>query len=272
MTSRVHRAVNGEKLMILARSATRISAAVFLLALSYSAVCMGQEAHTAASSARVRDELLRIVNEQFSAITRGDMAAYGSSMSEDLLYIPDWGTVYSKQQILARTLRTFNEGVGKIFQDVRDVHVVDHGNSAILTCEVVERMIYGDQELRDKLRRTVHFVRRNGRWLAVMIQFTTVPESHRIAVKTDSTVLDAYVGRYAWTSGLVNTFSREGGSLVSQWRPTSSKNEQLPLNDSTFFFRDDFGLVIFEKDSTGRVTHYIYRRADGQEFRADRMP
>lgn len=257
--------------MKLATSAIRIGALVLLLCLSYSAACMSQEAGTIARSARTHAELLQIVTDQFSAITRGDMAAYGSSMAEDLLYIPDWGTVYSKQEILARTLRTFNEGVGKIFQDVRDVYVVDHGNSAILTCEVVERVIYGDQEFRDKLRRTVYFVRRNGRWLAVMIQFTTVPESHRIAVETDSTALDAYVGRYAWASGLVNTLNREGGRLMSQWRATGPKIEEFPLNDTTFFARDDLGVLIFKKDNAGRVTHYIYRRADGQEFRANRI-
>jgi len=105
----------------------------------------------------------------------------------------------------------------------------------------------------------------------VMIQFTTVPESHQMSVETDSPTLDAYVGRYAWTSGLVNTFSREGGKLMSQWRATGSKSEQLPLNDSTFFARDDLGFVIFRKDKAGRVTHYIYRRPDGQEFRANRI-
>jgi ketosteroid isomerase-like protein len=223
-------------------------------------------------SARTQAELLRIINDQFSAITRGDMPAYGSSMADELLYIPDWGTVYSKQQILARTLRTFNEGVGKIFQDVRDVHVVDFGNSAIFTCDVVERVIYGDQELMYRLRRTIHFVRRDGRWLAVMIQFTTVPESHRVAVKADSSVLDAYAGRYVWTSGLVNTLTLEDGRLMSQWRPTGSKTEELPLNDSTFFARDDLGVLVFNRDNAGRVTHYIYRRADGQELKAKRMP
>jgi ketosteroid isomerase-like protein len=252
-------------------SVSHTYALVLVLALSYPAPCGAQNASATASSARTQAELLRIVNDQFSAITRGDMAAYGSSMADELLYIPDWGTVYSKQQILARTLRSFNEGVGKIFQDVRDVHVVDLGNSAIFTCEVVERVIYGDQEFRDRLRRTVHFVRRDGRWLAVMIQFTTVPESHRIAVKADSSVLDAYVGRYAWTSGLVNTLTREDGRLMSQWRPTGSKTEELPLDDSTFFARDDLGVLVFKRDNDGHVTHYIYRRPDGQEFKANRI-
>lgn len=162
-------------------------------------------------SADTRAQLLQIVNEQFAAIIRGDLA-------------------------------------------------------------VCERVIYGGQEFRDRLRRTVHFVRRNDRWLAVMIQFTTVPESHQVSVEMDSSALDAYVGRYAWTSGLVNTISREGGKLMSQWRATGSKSEQLALNDSTFFARDDLGVVIFKKDNAGRVTHYIYRRPDGQEFKANRIP
>jgi hypothetical protein len=199
------------------------------------------------------------------------MAAYGSSMADDLIYIPDWGTVYSKQQILARTLRSFKEGVGKKFEDIRDVHVVEDGRSAILTCEVIERVIYGDQELRDRLRRTVHFVRRKGRWQAVLIQFTAVPENHRVAVHIDPARVDAYVGRYLWTSGLVNTITKEGDKLMSQWRVTGSKTEQLPLDETTFFARDDLGETIFVKNDAGLVTHYIYRRGDGQEFRAKRI-
>ena len=230
-----------------------------------------QEPRTGAALSGTEPELLRIVTDQFSAIERGDMAAYGSSMADDLLYIPDWGTVYSKREILARTLRSFKEGVGKKFEDIRDVHVVQDGGSAILTCEVIERVIYGNQEFRDRLRRTVHFVPRNGRWLAVLIQFTTVPENHHIAVQSDSMRLDAYVGRYLWTSGLVNTITREGGKLMSQWRATGSRTELLPINETTFFARDDLGQTIFVKNDAGQVTHYIYRRADGQEFRAKRI-
>jgi hypothetical protein len=63
----------------------------------------------------------------------------------------------------------------------------------------------------------------------------------------------------------------DGGKLMSQWRPTGSKTEQLPLNDSTFFARDDLGQMIFVKNDAGRITHYIYRRPDGQQFRAERI-
>ena len=240
-------------------------------ALCIAQLSPAQEPRTGAALSRTGAELLRIVTDQFSAITRGDMAAYGSSMADDLIYIPDWGTAYSKPQILARTLRSFKEGVGKKFEDIRDVHVVEDTGSAIFTCEVTERVIYGDQEFRDRLRRTVHFVRRNGRWQAVLIQFTTVPENHHVAAQIDSPRLDAYVGRYLWTSGLVNTITREGDKLVSQWRATGSKTELLPLNETTFFSRDDLGETIFVKNDEGRVTHYIYRRADGQEFRAKRI-
>ena len=253
------------------KTMTRINSLVALLPLLYSTPCWSQEQRSRATSSETRAELLRIVTDQFSAITRGDMAAYGASMAEELMYIPDWGTVYTKKEILARTLRTFNEGVGKKFEDIRDVRVIDDGHSAILTCQVIEHVIYGDQKLSDKLRRTVHFVRRDGRWLADLIQFTTVPENRRAAVRVDSARLDAYVGRYAWGSGLVNTFANEGGKLMSQWRTTSSKVEQLPLNDSTFFIRDDLGQITFMKDGAGRVTHYVYRRPDGQEFRANRI-
>ena len=230
-----------------------------------------QEPRTDAALSRTEAELLRIVTDQFSAITRGDMAAYGSSMADDLIYITHLGTVYSKPEILARTLRYFKEGMGRKFSDIRDVHVVEDTGSAIFTCEVTRQTTYGDQKFRERLQRTVHFVRRNGRWQAVLIQLTVVPENHHVAAQIDSPRLDAYVGRYLWTSGMVNTITREGGKLMSQWRATGSKTELLPLNETTFFGRDDLGETIFVKNDAGRVTHYIYRRADGQEFRAKRI-
>ena len=223
------------------------------------------------ASAATRAELIRIVTEQFSAIVRGDMGTYGKDMAEELIYIPDNGIAQSKKQVLARTLRNFKAGVVKKFEDIQDVRVIENGESAILVCQLNEYLIYKGHEFVDRLRRSEHFVRRNGRWQAVLIQWTGIPVNHRAPVRIDSKKLDAYVGRYEWTNGLINTITKEDGKLMSQWRADGSRDELLPLNDTTFFARDDLGETIFVQNGVSRVTQYIYRRPDGQEFRAKRI-
>jgi len=237
--------------------------------LSVCSFSQDQPANTASPAARA--ELIRIVTGQLAAIGRGDMDTYGKDMAEELIYIPSDGGLYSKEQILARTLRYFKAGVGKKFDDLQDVQVIENGDSAILTGKVMEHVIYGEREFAERFQRSEHFVRRDGRWQAVLIQFTLIPENHRTPVKIDPKRLDECGGRYAWTEGLINTITKEDGKLLSQFRKEGTKVELLPLNDTTFFTRDDLSETIFMKDRHGRVTHYVYRRPDGQEVCAQRI-
>jgi hypothetical protein len=244
---------------------------VSLVGILFSLQSFGQDQSLGSASAATRADLIRIVTEQFSAIVRGDMEAYGKDMAEELIYIPDNGIAQSKEQVLARTLRNFKAGVVKKFEDIQDVRVIENGQSAILICQLNEHVIYDGHEFVDRLRRSEHFVRRNGRWQAVLIQWTAIPVNHRAPVKIDSNKLDAYVGRYEWTNGLINTITKEHGKLMSQWRADGTKVELIALNDTTFFARDDLGETSFVKNGASKVTQYIYRRPDGQEFRAKRI-
>jgi hypothetical protein len=220
---------------------------------------------------RLRAELIRIVNEQFAAIERGDMETYGKDMAPELLYVPDTGIAWSKEEVLARTLRFFQAGVVKKFEDIKDVRVFENGDSAIHICQLTERLIYEGGEYVDRLRRSEHFIRRDDRWQAVLVQWTAIPINHRPAVQIDPKKLDAYVGRYKWTNGLSNTITKVDGKLMSHWREGGSKEELLALDDKTFFLKNDLGQTIFVRNRNHRVTHYVYRRSDGQEFVAKRI-
>lgn len=244
---------------------------VSLVGILFSFQSFGQDQPLGSASAATKAELTRIVTEQFSAIERGDMEAYGKHMADELIYVPDTGIAWSKEQVLARTLRYFKAGVGKKFDGIHDVRVIENGDSAILICQLDEHLIYDGGEFVDRLRRSEHFVRRNGQWLAVLIQWTAISVDHRAPAKTDPKKLDAFVGRYLWTSGLINTITKDDGKLMSHWREGGSKEEVFPLNDTTFFVRGDPGQMIFVRNGDGRVTQYIYRRSDGQEFRAKRV-
>jgi len=222
-------------------------------------------------SASTQAELARIVTEQLDAIGRGDMQAYGKDMADELLYIPSDGSVFSKPQILERTLRFHDAGVGKKFEPLEDVRVIENGNSAILMARVVEHMYYRGTDIVGRYQRTQHFVRRDGRWQATLIQFTEIPENHLPRASVPAEMLRRYVGRYALTDGLINRITEEDGKLMSCFRRACTKNELVPLSDSRFRTAGDSGDVIFVTDFTGRATHYVYRYPDGQEIIATRL-
>jgi len=56
-----------------------------------------------------------------------------------------------------------------------------------------------------------------------------------------------------------------GGKLMAQETGDDKPSELQPLNETTFFVDGDDGLVIFEKDASGKVSHYVYR-TKGQEL------
>lgn len=226
---------------------------------------------TARPPASTQAELERIVTEQLDAIGRGDMQTYGKDMADELLYIPSDGGVFSKPQILERTLRFHNAGGGKKFEPLQDVRVFENGNSAILTARVVEHMYYRGTDIVGRYQRTQHFVRRDGRWLATLIQFTEIPENHLPRAKVPGKMLRRYVGRYALTDGLINTVTEENGKLLSCFRQDCRKDELVPIGGSRFRTTGDVGDVIFVTDPSGRVSHYVYRYPDGQEIIATRL-
>lgn len=249
-----------------------VSICILMSGLSLPCRSLSQIPSQENASSATKTELIRIVTEQLAAIGRGDMKTYGKDMADELIYIPSDGVAYSKEQILARTLRFFAAGVGKRFEDLENVRVIENGQSAILISQVVEHVIHAQSQFVERFQRSEHFVRRDGRWQAVLIQFTEIAENHLAPVHVESTKLDSFVGKYAWTKGVVNTITKEDGKLMSQWRANGSKVELLARNDTTFFTRDDTGETIFVKDENRRVTHYVYRRSDGQLGRAARLP
>jgi ketosteroid isomerase-like protein len=192
-----------------------VSALVLMFALSLPSRSLSQAASPHKASEATKAELIRIVTEQLAAVGRGDMKTYGKDMADELIYITSDGNAASKEKILARTLSAFVAGVGKRFEDLEDVQVIENGTSAILTSHVVEHVIHAESEFVERFQRSEHFVRRNGRWQAVLIQFTEIAENHVVPVSVESKKLDDFVGKYAWTKGIVNTITKEDGKLMS---------------------------------------------------------
>jgi hypothetical protein len=92
---------------------------------------------------------------------------------------------------------------------------------------------------------------------------TPIPNAPRVAVKVDPAVFDAYVGEYQTTPNCIVKVKREGDKLTDQWPGDSPYVEDVPVCETTFVARGEIGEVIYVKDETGKVSHFILRTGSG---------
>lgn len=79
----------------------------------------------------------------------------------------------------------------------------------------------------------------------------------------DPTEFDAYAGEYQITPNYIVKVKREGDKLMDQWPGDTGYAEDVPVSESTFVARGELGEVIYVKDATGRVSHFIVRTSLG---------
>ena len=223
------------------------------------------------ADATTRAELIRIVSEQLDANTRGDMTTYGRHMAADLVYIPSEGGQFTKDQVLSRGSRLFDQGVIKRFGPLRDIRLIEQGDSAVLTARVTEDVLYAGQKITYDLVRSSHFVKRNGEWETVLIQFKELAQNHLPPQSRKASELRAFAGRYALTKGLIVTVKFENGKLFSRTWAGGTWDELLPIANHAFRWKNDPADITFVAPAGGKVTHYVYRRPDGQQLIARRV-
>ncbi|MDB6023163.1 MAG: hypothetical protein JWQ04_3020 [Pedosphaera sp.] len=94
----------------------------------------------------------------------------------------------------------------------------------------------------------------------------------RVAIKLDTRLLDACVGRYEFAPGAVFptgaklTVWREGEQLVAQPRSggeTPGALDTYPASETNFFLKIDGSQLIFIKNDKGEVTAVIHRSTNG---------
>jgi hypothetical protein len=92
---------------------------------------------------------------------------------------------------------------------------------------------------------------------------TPIPNARRVAAKVDPKVFDAYVGEYQITPNYIVKVKREGDKLMDQWPGDAVYTEDVPVSESTFVAKGELGEVIYVKDDTGKVSHFIVRTGLG---------
>ena len=212
--------------------------------------------------AQAEQEVVKAIHARLEAVRSNDLTTWATLVADDMM-APIEGTTLSKQSWLAQH-KSWPREVTYWYGPLQDVKVRINGDTAIVTYHADQLTEVGGQTTSSHRWQIETHVRRNGRWLLLGVADGLIPPEPK-AAQIDPSVLDAYVGRYEWAPTLVASIERKGDVLLehlgtgepAQWRPES---------ETTFFMPGaaaggDTSRMVFAKDASGRVTHYVYRES-----------
>ena len=119
------------------------------------------------------------------------------------------------------------------------------------------RVPIAGQMTTEELRVVETYVRRDRRWLLAARVESEIPNANRVAVKVDPDVLDKYVGEYQLSPGKVVRVTRRGDTLMEQGPDDVKPEADLPLSETSFFQREQPGVLTFTRSPDGKVDAYV---------------
>lgn len=212
-------------------------------------------------------ELKEITRKRLDAEASRDVTYLSRVYADEMSIANPDGRIASKEVVLTNMKRA-PESI-KRSSRLEQMRIRIVGDTAIVTGINNIGMQIGTQQQKNKLRFTDTYVRRQGNWQLLATHSSRMPLERQTA-NVDPKIYDAYVGEYELVSGLIVTVMREGDRLVTQTTGLPDKGELLPESETTFFYRGSNASVIFHKDTTGKVTHMIFKD-QGQEVRAKKI-
>jgi len=202
-------------------------------------------------------ELKRITQELLDAITAGNPAVWDRHLAETCLFGAEDGRTLTKAQMLEEIRPLPAAYKGSL--TIANVQVREHGDVAIISYDIPEKLELYGQTLNTRFHSTDTYLKRDGRWRMIAAQVQVLP-SELEPVAVDPKIFDAYVGRYQLAPDVVYIVTREGNRLMGE-RVGREKEELLPKSETIFFVRGKpRGEKVFVKDKDGKVTRLIDRR------------
>lgn len=215
-----------------------------------------------AAQSNVEREVAGAIRARMDAYARGDAAGWARFVADECLC---WTETKAE---IRQAIASRPPSVKIRYGDVLDLEVHVYGDAAVVRYRVTEYTELGGQKIAGEQRRVETYVRRDGGWLLVAGAEGVIPQEPAVA-KVDAKLFDAYVGRYEYAPGAVDTVTRDGDCLMVQ--PTGEpKREVFPENETTFFAKGQDWRLIFVKDDRGRVTSMIFRQG-GKDYVAKRI-
>ncbi|HEY7638213.1 MAG TPA: DUF4440 domain-containing protein [Steroidobacteraceae bacterium] len=212
------------------------------------------------------EQIVSSIRGRLDALQRNDIAAWSKYVADDLM-APLEGELRSKQGWI-RQHQSWPHEVAYWYGPLEDLKVRISGDTAIATFHSLQFTQIGGQTTSIHKWQIETHVRRDGRWLLLSVADGLIPPEPT-AVKIDPSILAAYAGDYEWAPTLISKIEPAGDRL-REHLGGGDPAEWLPESDASFFVPGaaaggDASRMIFVKDASGRVTHYIYRELGGTD-------
>ncbi len=211
----------------------------------------------------------RILAAQYEAIARGDTAALRTLFSDSLVWVLGaTGTAIPKSTLVAALARPEDPPVRF---EVDSVRVRQLGAVALVDYRRTDRRRVGETPLNSHWRVLAVYGVRSDRWvLERHMQTWVVAASAPIAL--DSATQAPFVGRYAVGPGNVDEVYWRNTQLHVRNGTEAVGPALIPVSGSAFRPNGTGALLVFERDTAGRVTGYVQGFPDGRLARARRLP
>jgi ketosteroid isomerase-like protein len=236
-----------------------------VLCLSASMICAQDQAKVSPPE----QEVINVSKSRIDAASRRDIAALARYFADDCIFSTDDGTVITKTELMEH-YRKPTAAYDRLV-DPRDHIVHVYGNTAVVNYRVSGHEQFGGTDLISEQRRTETWLKQNGSWLLIAMQWDNMPINWRKAVAVDPKVYQDYVGEYLDRPGSdVETVSVRDRKLWS--RIGKDEDEYLPAGGDAFFLKEgDLATFVFSRDAQGHVTGYTSHRVDGQEIHVKKI-
>ena len=217
-----------------------------------------------------QQEVLDSHRARVEAGEKRDYATFSRLVADDCIYTDDDGVLDTNPKVnileLWKLPLAYDHGVNP-----RDYVVHVYGNIAVLNYRLTLHEQFTDADIISEQRYTLTYIKQNGSWMMVAMQWGNLPVNFHKPVTVDTSVYKDYVGQYEWRPlDQLETVRVKDGKLWTDFGENMDE-EYSPLGSETFFVKNDLGSVAFVRDAQGHVTGYTYHRWDGQEIHAKKV-
>jgi ketosteroid isomerase-like protein len=219
----------------------------------------------------VATDFSHLILQRLAAASRGDITRYRQFFAEGAVVIVEDGTRNSLDEIVAAVAREAAANPAHSEYEIKNVNVVPDSSFVMVDYLIVEHVPAGPRSLTFRYRAMDLFVPRAGGWL-VLRHIHTSATATPPPLTIDAGRLQDYVGRYEWWPGYIDTITRKGTELYSQTTGEQKATLSLAATPESFFLAGQAPLLVFIRDQSGRVTHYLLHWGDGQVTVARRLP
>jgi hypothetical protein len=211
----------------------------------------------------------RLLRAQYVALADADTTTLGHGLADSLVWVVATdGTELTRSDLVAAAS---HRQVPAPRFDIDSVRVRLLGDVALVDYRRGDHRQVGSYERTTWTRALDVFARRGGGWLLERHTQTWLVASVA-PVHRDSAALAAFVGRYRIGPGYVDDVHWEGQHLVATASGQTAGATLVPVSIAAFSPDGVGPLIVFERDTTGRVVGYVQALPDGQIVRASRLP